>query len=364
MKKLFLVCFSFLSLHAFSQTHYTITGKVIDAETKLPLQGASVFAQNTTIGTATDAEGNFRLQLPIGGYELAITFVNYRSETKRVSNTDADLKDLLIDLKQKEKEMADVVIKSSNEVADGWEKYGDFFLENFIGKSINSHQCTIKNKAVVKFYFNKRRNRLKILADVPIEIENKALGYTIRIALDSFTHEYNTDISQYTGYPLFEEMQTSDSLQKIKWEMARAIAYKGSILHFMRSLYHKNLKQEGFEIQFLVNSSRGESVIRLKDFYGAMNYKMDDSTHLLDVHPNQLDVAVLFKNEKPEPDYLSSNSEANPKFELSILTFPAATSIGIEQNGYFFDQRDLTIANYWSWERIADMVPYDYSTPE
>ena len=122
-----------ITAQGFSQSGYSITGKIIDAETKLPLQGASVFAQNTTIGTATDAEGIFKLQLPNGGYELAITFTGYHAETKRISNTDATDKDIVIGLKQKEKEMADVVVKNTYEVADGWEKYGDFFLDNFIG---------------------------------------------------------------------------------------------------------------------------------------------------------------------------------------------------------------------------------------
>ncbi|HSN61437.1 MAG TPA: carboxypeptidase-like regulatory domain-containing protein [Ferruginibacter sp.] len=66
--------FSFLCVTGFSQSYYTISGKIISSDSKQPLQGASVFAQNTTIGTATDAEGNFKLTLPDGGYSLVITF--------------------------------------------------------------------------------------------------------------------------------------------------------------------------------------------------------------------------------------------------------------------------------------------------
>ena len=37
-----------------AQAQLVITGKVIAGETGLPLQGASVFADNTTLGTATN----------------------------------------------------------------------------------------------------------------------------------------------------------------------------------------------------------------------------------------------------------------------------------------------------------------------
>ena len=46
---------------------HIIKGKVIDKNTKVRLQGASVFAQNTTIGSATDATGYFGIRLPEGG---------------------------------------------------------------------------------------------------------------------------------------------------------------------------------------------------------------------------------------------------------------------------------------------------------
>ncbi len=34
--------------------------------------------------------------------------------------------------------------------------------------------------------------------------------------------------------------------------------------------------------------------------------------------------------------------------------------MGIEQNGYYFDQNDLVVNAYWSWEKVADLLPYNY----
>jgi CarboxypepD_reg-like domain len=344
----------------FSQSYFTVYGKVISAETKLPLQGASVFAQNTTLGTATDAEGNFKLSLPDGGYSLVITYTGYQTETKRINNADANDKSIVYELAQREKQMEEVAVVATSEVKDGWNKYGQFFLDKFIGQTNNSALCSIKNREAIRFYYSKKRNRLKVLATEPLVIENLALGYNIQYNLDSFTHEYNTEVSLYTGYPLFEEMVTSDNDQQTKWVQARQQAYKGSMLHFMRSLYNKTLKQEGYEVQFVVDVNEKETAIPLKDFYTALNYQKDDSTLLVQVNPNQLRVGVIYLKEKPASLFLNLFPDEPADFQFSTLTFLPNESIGIEQNGYYFEQNDLAISAYWTWDRVADQLPYNY----
>ena len=362
MKKiLFLLSSAFISMSVFSQSGYTISGKIIDEVTKQPLEGASVFAENTTIGTATNSRGEFTLRLPNGGYSIVVTFTGYQTETKRVTAGDAGNNEMVIEIKQKEKSMEEFVVKSSSEVADGLEKYGEFFLDNFIGKTANARQCNIKNKEVLKFYYYRRSKRLKIIATAPLEIVNDALGYSIKYALDSFVHEYNTQVSLYTGYPLFQEMQTNEPAQMEKWNAARKTAYNGSILHFMRSMYQKKLREEGFEIQFIVKNNDKESAIPLKNFYAAVNYNMDDSTKTVDIFPRQKEVAVIYKNETPSDLYMAANADASSKFQLSTLSFLPDESLIIEENGYYFEQNDIIINGYWAWEKVGDMVPYDFN---
>lgn len=345
---------------SFSQTSFIVKGKILDAATKQPLQAASVFAENTTLGTATDGEGNFTLYLPNGGYNLVITFTGYQTETKRISSGDDGNNAVVVELKQKQKELEDVVVKASFEVKDGWEKYGNFFLENFIGKTANSQECSIKNKEVLHFFYYKRKNRLKILADAPVEIVNNALGYSIKYTLDSFTHEYNTQVSQYTGYPLFKELEPVNEEQKNRWKANRLVAYNGSILHFMRSMYQKKLNEEGFEIQFLLKENEKERALPLRNFYAAVNYKMDDTAKTVEILPNQKEVAVLYKNEEPSKLFLEANTDASTKFQLSVVSFLPNESLEIERNGYYYEQGDITITGYWAWEKVADMLPYNF----
>ncbi|HLG39926.1 MAG TPA: carboxypeptidase-like regulatory domain-containing protein, partial [Chitinophagaceae bacterium] len=190
-----LLLFSFIA-----NAQFTVSGRIVDSASKEPLAGASVYCQNTTIGTATNKQGEFSLSLKPGGYELIISFTGYLTKEIRISNSDGAMPD--IEMLKEEKSLGEVVIKSSNEVKDGWEKYGSFFVENFIGSTPNAAKCNLLNPEVLKFYFLKRSNKLRVLATDPLQIENKALGYNMRYQLDSFIYYYNTDISLYRGYCL------------------------------------------------------------------------------------------------------------------------------------------------------------------
>ena len=110
--------------------------------------------------------------------------------------------------------MGEVVIQSSNEVKDGWEKYGKFFIGTFYRCYSQCSKCTLQNPEVLKFYYYKKSNKLKVLATEPLQISNNALGYNLRYQLDSFVYYYKTDISSYRGYCFYTEMEGSDSMKK------------------------------------------------------------------------------------------------------------------------------------------------------
>ena len=359
----FLICFFTCGTAMSQQSYYTIRGKVIDKNNKTPLQAASVFAQNTTFGVATDAEGNFTIKLPTGGYSLVVTYTGYETEAVRISNNGTQNDSLIIEMGAREKSLEEVTVAISNEVKDGWGKYGVFFTHNFIGQSKFAKQTLIKNPEVLHFYFSKKRNRLKVLATEPLTVENFALGYTLKFAIDSFTYEYDTHTNLFVGYPLFEEIKGTPEQQEM-WAKNRAIAYQGSMLQFMRSLYNRTLTENGFELQYIVKSNDQETTIPLQNLYGALNYDKDDSTNTVEFKPNQVTLAVIYNKAKPEQAYLDFDQTANKNFEISTLLFAPGESIVIEQNGYYFDQTDITTNGYLGFKKIGDMLPYDYAPQE
>ena len=66
----------------------TITGTVTDAENGETLIGANVIAAGTTVGTSTDIDGNFTLEVPAGIQKLIFSYTGYsdREVTLGVSN--------------------------------------------------------------------------------------------------------------------------------------------------------------------------------------------------------------------------------------------------------------------------------------
>jgi hypothetical protein len=367
-KKKFFVLFIlilqfFICQKIFSQeAYYVVKGKVIDKNSKNPLQGASVFAQNTTLGVASNADGNFVIKLPNGGYSLIVTYTGYETESMRISNASSQNDTLVFELSPKEKALEEVSIAISYEVKDGWQKYGEFFTKNFIGQSNFAKQCVIKNPEALHFYFYKKKNRLKVLAKEPLSVDNFALGYNLKFAIDSFTYDYNTNINLFIGYPLFEEMQGTPEQQQT-WKQNRSDVYKGSMLEFMRGLFNQTLEKDGFELQFIVKNNNEEMSIPLQNLYGALNYSKDDSTNTVEFKPNQNEVALIYKNAEPEQSYLNTDSTAKKDFQLSTLFFAPDESIIIEQNGYYFDQTDITTNGYLAFRKIGDMLPYDYEAP-
>jgi hypothetical protein len=81
-----------------AQVTGSVSGRVID-ETGAPLVGATVYLQGSQTGAATDMDGRFSiLQVPVGTYNLVVSFVGFTSQTlfninvKSVGNPDFNFK--------------------------------------------------------------------------------------------------------------------------------------------------------------------------------------------------------------------------------------------------------------------------------
>jgi hypothetical protein len=352
MKKPFLtLVFSTISIFSFAQ--FTISGKVVDAETKAPLQSASVFAQNTTKGTTTDSSGNFSLYLDKGGYEIIFSFSGYNSKT---INAEGTSQQLTIELSKADNTMSEVIIKSSNELEDGWERYGDFFLKHFIGATPFADSCILLNPQALKFLYYKRSDRLKILASEPLQISNRSLGYDLRYELDSFVYFFKTDMNSYRGLCLYTEMDGTPE-EKQTWKKNREETYYGSRLHFLRSYYDSALKEEGFTVD-LLSKTRVNKFDRLSNPYDTAYYLYEDSTGNVELW-FPIKASISYYKKAPAKEYLQQYKlPLDAKIQISYVDL--SDEITIKPNGYFFDQKSWVNQGYWSWKNLADQLPFDY----
>ena len=79
MRKLLALALFFTTATIFAQG--TVTGTVIDAEMNAPLPGANVLVSGTNIGTVTDFDGNFSIQVQESAGTLEITYVGFQTTT-------------------------------------------------------------------------------------------------------------------------------------------------------------------------------------------------------------------------------------------------------------------------------------------
>ena len=328
---IFLAVIGIANLAQSQDKTFAILGKVIDSASRLPLSGTSVFAQNTTQGTITNNEGKFFIRLPNGGYDLVISYTGYDKKILRISHTQ-DLSDtVIIELIQQDKAMTEVAVVASNEVADGWQRFGKFFADNFIGTTPNAAQTIIQNPEILKFYYtkNNKRHRLTVKSKDELIILNHSLGYKIRYQLDSFNYDYNTSISQYTGYPLFEEIDTTQEV-KSNWVKNRARTYLGSRMHFMHSFYDSVLTEEGFVVEKLDdrNPNNVEGMV-IENVYDSAYYFKDSS--MADINWKGL-YRISYKSGLPDKKFLDEfKLPAKTRAQVTLLDI--ADGFVIEENG-------------------------------
>ena len=101
-----LIGITLLLCSAMAYGQFTVKGVVQD-ETGLSLIGASVVVKNTTIGTTTDLDGSFELQVPEDDVTLVISFIGYETQEYQAS---AAMPEVLITLAEATTQLNEVVI--------------------------------------------------------------------------------------------------------------------------------------------------------------------------------------------------------------------------------------------------------------
>ena len=82
---LFMVMVSFLATSVMAQER-TISGRVTGEETGTPVPGVNVILKGTTVGTVTDIDGNYKLNVPEEGGTLVYSFIGLTTEEVRIGD--------------------------------------------------------------------------------------------------------------------------------------------------------------------------------------------------------------------------------------------------------------------------------------
>lgn len=88
LKALIIMLFIIVLPTCLSAQNFTITGFITNAETSMPVEFANIGVENTYIGTASDPDGNFQIELSHALKEMTIRIsaVGYKTKTYKVLN--------------------------------------------------------------------------------------------------------------------------------------------------------------------------------------------------------------------------------------------------------------------------------------
>jgi hypothetical protein len=321
-----------LPLLALSQT---LTGRVIDKVTQDPIETVSVYFDNTTIGTTTDENGDFVITYSDAVQStLVISFLGY----EKVLIGDYRNRDtIFVELEEASNLLDEVYL----EYDDGLSRRQKLrlFRKEFLGRSSFGKSCKILNENDLTLRYNQRDQALYASSRVPLKVKNKALQYEVSYDIIDFEVQYRIvnletqnfvpNSVSYQGTAFFKDLEKSKKKKIIK---NRERAYRGSVQHFMRSIYNKNLKEEGYSI-----------------FFGG--FAVDEWAYF---SVENLDDSVFKKVSLKDRVNILFDKEAQSEIKLSVEEF------FVDAYGNYAPILGVYFIGAMGVQRLGDTLPSDY----
>ena len=337
MKRKYLIfLFALQANLSFSQY---LKGKVVDA-LNLPLPGATVYYDGTTLSTLTNENGEFSIAYDSKlSRPLVVSYIGYQTVFLQVYNND---KPLHVVLEVAMNTLKELVIKKDRFSRKEKMKV---FKERFLGATSFGKKAIIQNESDIEFEYDDKNFLLKAYSDKPLIILNPSLGYKITYELVDFETSFSqltlslesVRQSYYAGLSRYE--QINNSPKSIK---NREKAFQGSSVQFFRNLikgvWGKNEFQL-FEKGYLTNPSNHFSVTVEDDKYKVAITKQKFDYKRLD---NLIAVfALLYKKKQSQIQF---NSEI----------------IYVDYYGNNLSLREVSFSGNISFKCVGDMLPLNY----
>lgn len=362
-KSFFFILIVFLGFSnlAFSQSG-NITGTVKDAETGETLPFCNVFINNTTISTVTDMDGKFTLpNLESGPLEVGFSFMGYVAETRKVTLNPGGTLTVNLDMKPFATELNDVEIKASRDKT--WERDLRKFENLFIGIDDAAANTQILNPWVIDFPVASEKGAFTAKADIPIEIENRFLGYKITFNLNEFFDSPTN--YRIVGAARFEEMKPDSDSEKSTWEKNRAEVYRKSPMNMFRAILSGSQEREGFYLYGDKAGGSASSNMRSDIFANELGksvveYKADPLVTPTSP-PGQYFINLKGRIEiHYQKGFAQANTYKDAPYPISWLEVSGG-KVKVRENGMVMNPQDLVFSGDMDRKRISNLLPLDYN---
>lgn len=349
-------------LTCFSQT---LTGTVREKGTGLPLPFANVFVNNTTIGSATDAQGRFRISGDFSTeIEVVASFIGYVTEVKAISLRNKAEVQVDFELAFNESNLTEIELKAKRDKS--WDREFRRFEEVFLALPDDPYRSKvqIENPWVLEFEKVKAAkgpNYLQASAAQPLKITNTALGYEIDYYLKDF--RVMRTGSMFYGQVFYTRMNSADEEKMAEWEVNREANYHSSLRHFNSSLL-LNLQDS---IYFNVYRVLPEQLDRVR----TNDFREEFGESIVPIDPDSIFRKPLgngnfriFLQDRLEIHHLDkpwrNDYYTNVYHAISWIQAPSGY-YDVDKKGTLINPTQLVLSGYLSRQRMARILPLDFT---
>jgi hypothetical protein len=332
-----LLCFSVLLGRTDGDDPGRISGRITDAVTGLPLPSVNVFLAGTTRGTVTGPDGRYAIgNVPAGHVQIVASRVG-----NVVSVAEIDLRpgeqatwDAALAPRELQGQEVEVLAPSPEQ----WKADLTSFRREFLGGGEDAESCVLENPEVLGFRRDTTTGVLTASAEDLLRVSNGDLGYRLDITLVSFAWDSLLGAVDYTLYARFHPLPPAHPDDSLRWEESRRRTYRGSLRHFLTSLVHRRLTQDGFYVTTGMGEEVGTDAAKIL-------LTRSDGVRLLATE----DVLII--------DYGGSSLIQRNLIRL------AQGLVHIRPDATLIEQQDLLIdpGSFWAIRRVGSMLPLDYS---
>lgn len=353
---------------------FNVIGTVRNKITGEFIEDVIVYLDGTSLAGTTNENGYFRIEdIPLGSYKIVFSHISFNTRVYEFNKSvpgDLSVGTELITNNNQLKEVE--VLANPLRLSEEKREMLEYFSDQFLGRSSNAIECQILNPEVLAFTRGINETDLRATASEPLIVQNYALGYLLFCELETF--EATNNNVKYIGRVRFEELTPTSERQEKKWLKNRKKTYYGSIREFFKSAVEGKHRQRGYRAFFVntLDDVYSESVReeKLSEFlveteipllyevnldkmlYITYSKELESEEYIIDMEKDILQNIsfnsnkLLFLNRKPDVQ----------KSLLEVRTSP----IYVDPNGNIVNPAGLSVSGYWSWERIADLVPINF----
>jgi hypothetical protein len=340
-----------------NQKEFVITGQVIDSSTNSPISLAEIFISGTTRGCISDQDGQFNLKVPFFPCTLVADHVSYESF---IVSLDGNMSKLEISLKPKVVSIDEVLITGKS----NRKKNLRYFYSRFVGE--DKKKIEILNDDVL--YFKSDKKEFIAYTIERLIVVNRILGYKMKLIMKRFrvirtkypngpklklNSHIGQDYVQLSGVYFYEELKTNSLQEMLSFEQNRRLRYFGSDRHFLKSVYHGNYREQGFQLEVFPGNRDLKGIRKVENFntgFAGRNFIVDCDS-----------VKVIYKYGKNRYPYNYSlqNESSSPNLEVSTI-YRSNVIFTLRENGTSPNVSFIVVGPMVAAKNPANSLPMDY----